>query len=591
MITISADEFKKKYGEVGFSQFPQPQSSPGFFSKNAPGLVQAGNEIKGAFNSGIDYTKEGFADAKKAGLNPVKQFESTFKVGSGLVNAAASPLAPVLNPINKDVINPIGNKIGSNPGVQKFANSKAGQITSRVAEDVGNVANVTGAILGASEGGPKVKAGISEGLENTATKFGETTSRMGEKFGGVGEAARNFKNDIVPNSDRIINHQVTQALDLTPGDLNNIYQSTGNEVGRWIADKNAIGTNKELTVKNVKNIFDENYQGVRNEIGKVQTTYKPSQVPRYVESLKAIQKKVDNVPGLQQVSVEVENLLNKKEINLDDVQRVKELIDDHFNLYKQTGDVGEGAAKAGLDTIRKDLKTFIEDEVKKNTGADIRGMNNDVATAKSIMDAVEARNPRGLTRSNFKLGDLAAFGFGTSFAGPLGGIAALFFKKLYDSPAIKLRFSQWLDSISDAQKLKMGETLKTGQLPSEFKQFIKTKNGSKGYEGPGAMNKDFSGQTLKPEDLVSHEGAPDMNQVNSYRSQLHRGEKLEPLKVIKQADGKYGIEDGKHRFEAYRWEGVKDIPVEITKRPIKVNNYQNKPQYTKGSNGRFTGSS
>ena len=47
-----------------------------------------------------------------------------------------------------------------------------------------------------------------------------------------------------------------------------------------------------------------------------------------------------------------------------------------------TGEVGQGVAKEGLANVRKELKDFIESQVAKETGADIRIMNNNVATAK-----------------------------------------------------------------------------------------------------------------------------------------------------------------------------------------------------------------
>lgn len=100
--------------------------------------------------------------------------------------------------------------------------------------------------------------------------------------------------------------------------------------------------------------------------------------------------------------------------------------------------------------------------------------------------------------------------------------------------------------------------------------------------------------TMKASELVTHEIAPDTIKVGEYRDQIRAGEKLEPVKVIKEGD-KYAVEDGKHRLEAYKKEGITDIPVEIVKGPeqkIKINNYQDKqlPTFTKNERGQFTGS-
>ena len=66
----------------------------------------------------------------------------------------------------------------------------------------------------------------------------------------------------------------------------------------------------------------------------------------------------------------------------------------------------------------------------------------------------------------------------------------------------------------------------------------------------------------KADMLVSHEGAPDMATVEAVKKKILNGEYIEPLKIINEGK-KYGIEDGKHRYQAYRELGINDIPVEI----------------------------
>lgn len=127
-----------------------------------------------------------------------------------------------------------------------------------------------------------------------------------------------------------------------------------------------------------------------------------------------------------------------------------------------------------------------------------------------------------------------------------------------------------------------------GYSPQEAQQFAK--------EGGffGIMEQ----KNLKPEQLISHEGAPDQAKVAEYKKMIDEGKPIKPLKVMPEGN-KFGIEDGKHRFEAYKQAGVKDVPVQVGKdikvnnyqQPkVKVNDYQTKPQFTQGEGGRFTGS-
>lgn len=404
--------------------------------------------------------KKGYEQAKNA-TNPLQSLEGGLNEVAGGINTAFSPLAAITEPTIGAGINYAADKISNVPAVQKFAQSKAGEVTERAAEDVGNVTTIAGTLAGAKGAGK-----VGTGAVRTA---GEAVDKTAGYLGGAVK-------DIVPTSQGVINHQIAKALDLSPSDMSNISKSTGNEVGQWLSEHNLIGGNKEATQQLINDFKTTNYDAVRSEIAKVSKFYKQSQVPRFVDALKQIKKKVETVPGLEHTWAEVSNLLRKEELSLDDVQRVKELMDEHFKLYKVTGDVGEGVAKEGLSNIRKELRSFIEKEVKRETGADIKQMNNNVSTAKALDDAIITRAPKGLTSANIKTGDFATFFGGMSFGGPLTGIAALFVKKVMETPTVRLRVAKYLDEVSDAKKAKIQAALEAGEIPKEFDQFIKNRS-------------------------------------------------------------------------------------------------------------------
>ena len=370
----------------------------------------------------------------------------------------------------KELVANFGQKVLSKPAVHKIVSwyENLPEDKKDALDAVGGFASLAGDFIGvgaaskATKTGAKIAKEGAEQIAKTAEDIAKTTGKV------AGE--------VIPSTERIVNYQVTRALDLTQGDVKNIAKSTGNEVGEFLANKNLIAGNKEETVNMLQDFYEKNYKTVRDEIGKVNKTYSPASIPRYTESLKAIKKQVDNVPGLEQVSVEVENLLNKgnKKISLNDVQRVKELLDEHFDLYKVTGDVKEGVQKEGLANLRKDLKEFIEKEVKNNTGSDIASLNNDVSTSRSIMNAIEERATRGLTASNIKIGDLGIFGIGSAIGSPILGAGAVVAKKIIESPAIRLKIARYLDKISDARKLKIKNSLIEGEIPKEIDEIVNT---------------------------------------------------------------------------------------------------------------------
>lgn len=73
--------------------------------------------------------------------------------------------------------------------------------------------------------------------------------------------------------------------------------------------------------------------------------------------------------------------------------------------------------------------------------------------------------------------------------------------------------------------------------------------------------------TSKPVvNLISHEGAPDLKTVAQYKADIQAGKEVPPLKIIDEGNRMFGIEDGKHRFEAYKQLGYTEVPVEdVTK--------------------------
>lgn len=430
-------------------------------------------EIKQAYKSGEQGIFRSALQAIGAGAGFASQAIGETVLGAGKVLLPETAEQKVAGAVQK--------------GVQKVAQTKVAQKGFKawqtlekenpsLARDIEGLVNsvmlgldIVGLGLGskATKAGAKAAGRAAKATGEALESGVETTTKLAK---GAAEAAQ----EVIPSPERIVNYQVTRALDLTQGDVKNINLSTGNEVGEFLAQHNLIGKNKDDTVKMVQGFFNDNYDQVRNEIKNVTKVYTKNDVPRLTESLDQIKKQVGDVLGLEDVNKEVDKLLAQKSFKLNDVQRVKELLDEHFQLYKVTGDVKEGATKQGLSNIRKELKQFIEKEVKNKTGADIAPLNNNVSTSRSIMDAVEHRSTRGLTTSNIKLGDLGVFGAGTVVGSPLTGLALVAAKKILESSGIRLRIAKFLDKLSDARKAKIAAELESGAVPKEIQKIIST---------------------------------------------------------------------------------------------------------------------
>lgn len=438
----------------------QPQKSSSSF----------GQRLKQAATEGINKIKSSSKDINSG--NPINFAEGAIKAGAGIIDTAFSPVSaatePIIKPTLGRAVNFAADKISNNSSVQKFANSKAGQITSRVAEDVNNLNTIAGAVVGS-----KTVGKLGSKFTGAASEIGTFAGKARGVESPTVNAFKTAVKDVSPTYEHIINDQIVKAFDLTQNDVKNILSSTGNHVGDFVAKHNLIGDTVESSQKLLQDFYQKNYKTVRSEINKVTTEYKPSSIPRYTEALKELQKKITDVPGLQKVSNQVNQLLDKKTIKLADIQTAKELMDDHFSLYKVTGDVGEGIAKKGLNNIRKDLRGFIEKEVKNNNGKDIFDLNNKVSTSQSILGAIEDRTTRASTRQKITLSDLSLFGSGSLAGSPFVGIGLVFAKKILESPSVRLRIANYLKTLSAAKRAKIQATMAAGKIPAELGKFVK----------------------------------------------------------------------------------------------------------------------
>lgn len=469
---ISPEQFKKKYGDI------KPQKT------------NFAQRTKSAFGQGLNTVTEGVQQfTRGSNGSPLPLVEGVRKLGQGLSQAAFSPVSAALEPALKPTIgrglNYVADKVGSNPSIQKFANSKAGMATSRVAENIAGYADIAGTV-GGLMAAPKAINAVTSTAKQTANKVGDIATQGVKPLEGA-------VSGLIPNRSQIVNSQVAKAFDLTQGDVKNLFLSTGNDVGEFVAKNNLIGKTVDESVDLINKFKQANYDAVRSKIAEVSNAYRPTQVPRFREALNVLFTQTADTPGLQQAISEISSLIKKRAIKLTDVQRVKELIDDHFSLYKATGDVKEGVMKQGLSNIRKDIRQFIENEVKSKTGADIKALNNSVATSKGLLDAIEARSTRGLTRYNIGLRDLGIFAGGGVFGGPLTGAALVFGKKILENPSVRLRIAKWLDGVDQVKKVNIQQQLKAGKIPTEFRQFIK----AKGKEVNDALNESSPGLSTK----------------------------------------------------------------------------------------------
>lgn len=501
MKTLTKEEFRKRYGISGEMKFDESKKEEEFFSAIKRDLAERSQR----YGEIINEPGSGFLAETEKGVRATGEIAGGIGnvIGEGLtripyIGTGVQKFAGAV----KGGFDAITNKLGGTKFMQEAAGGlekdSALEKGLSIAESGGEIAgNILALDIGTGAGKALAKKSATtakEAVEGAIDVGGAATKRISKQ---AGSAIR----DIVPTKQTIIDHQIAKALNLSPvQDLAKIEAKTGNPVGQWIANNNLIGTNKASTEALIKKFTNENYNKVRAEIAKVDKVYKlppkppkkrgvisnikvpepelpvgiftPQHLERVIEQLGGeLQGKI----GLEKNFAEVSGLLDKlrKEgVTLKEIQRVKELIDDYESLYTQAGDVQAGLAKQGLANVRKEVQTFIEEEVKNATGADIRLMNKHVATGKEIQAAIARRSSRGLTRQFFTWRDVSV-GLGLTFlGGPFVGIGAVIIEKLMSSPSARLRMARYLDTLSDVEKRAISEQIKNGTVPVKIQNII-----------------------------------------------------------------------------------------------------------------------
>jgi hypothetical protein len=206
----------------------------------------------------------------------------------------------------------------------------------------------------------------------------------------------------------------------------------------------------------------------------VTTVYNRADVPRVADALTTVQKSIDGVPGLENVLKEVNDLLGKDTYSLSDVQRAKEILDANSSIFNRMGDARQTATAEGLANIRGELRSFIETEVSKatNGATDIRQLNNDVATAVEIAEAVETRATRGLTRQSLSVFD-GILGFSAAAAfDPVTAIGVVGLKKLSETPSFRIALARTLSATPIEDVTRWSNEISSGVISPATKQSL-----------------------------------------------------------------------------------------------------------------------
>lgn len=398
------------------------------------------NNIKDAFNSGIQQATQDFKEAGQA-KDPLTLLEKSTGMVAGAANAVTSPLAPVFAPLGY-AINKIGEQLGNNPDLQKFANGDGGKILQRIAQDVSNLTSIASLVAGGEEA-PTIANIAKEKAVNTIDNVGNVTN-------GITSPLTDLIKPSLKDAQNTLGSFIPALADNSPETLINnrldsLKQIEGNNKGLRDIANNA--SNKNIDVKNLIANTDL-LEGSVNQDGTIDTLSKGGSVDQFNKIIEPYESLVSDALKNEGKSISFDNVKNyftdildnsrlaggakstlKNSINKE-LNGLKLDVDENGNIplskiqdakISTTGEIdyNKPSSKTNAKTIGNAYKTLIE----KNSSLPIEKVNEELSKFYTIRDYLESLN--GKKVKGGRLGKYFASTVGAmvgSHFGPLGTI-------------------------------------------------------------------------------------------------------------------------------------------------------------------------
>jgi len=361
-MSLSSQEFERLQGLINEKQNPDLSGFGGYSI--------TGN-IADAFKSGVEQAKSGYqsslqgvqkAETGNFAKGTYNAISGATKMLAGGIGAAFSPLAPI-----GKVIEPLTNYATENisdiGAVQRFAQSKTGNVTSRLAEDINNLSTITGAVAGSKTlagAAPKVLGGtrnavnsIIKGGGGAGAKIVDTIDNIGRKIkdpevSAATKVSLNPKKALKGTSQDVmvtVGGKPKKLSDITLTENSRMQTSTTKSLKKFTKEaeifknnRNPLNDPTEIVGQRVDNALEfanKKRKVVGQKMGEIETRYTNEPLPignktmgTFAETLKSI----DNP---------------KYGVDTANAPIVKKLVSDFDNLEQSGATIGER-----LDFIR-----------------------------------------------------------------------------------------------------------------------------------------------------------------------------------------------------------------------------------------------
>jgi hypothetical protein len=269
----------------------------------------------------------------------------------------------------------------------------------------------------------------------------------------ISQTAKNVGGSILPKAADLRDNALARSFGLAPvQDIAKINKVLGAEdsFGDFMGRYNLIKNSPQETIESVAKFQSENYNRVRDAISLVDSPYKIDDVQGLRQTVDMIEDELRNTSSQRFASVlrQLDAIKRKEDLDLLDVQYIKQTADEVSSFYKRSGDAKQNIRAEDMIDNMNSVRRFIENEVTTQyPELPISELNKNVRASRALLDAIVLRSGKKDTASLLNLGDMSVLGAG-SVIEPWAGFAGLLTKKVLGADTVQLTIARMLDGLA-----------------------------------------------------------------------------------------------------------------------------------------------
>lgn len=384
METITPEEFKRRYGEVGLKQVKTTSAKASLFSNVGSDLMQRGRNIKEAYLK----SSKGF----ESEINPARAgVRVAGELAGGLGDIGTQALRSVgeATGITENVIKPVSTAILNTTIGKKGLEAVQGGMevynafkerNPEVAEDLEAVLNI-GALFPVGKAGQAVGKTTVNAGKKTVEGFIDTMGRVSDKVVDVAESGVSK----VLDPERVMQ----RVARIPKGAQIKFEKIAGESVGAYLNKRNIYGDPEDIS-RQLYERFSASKIAADEALEKLPWVYKdvkPAETA--LDDLLLREARVSTTgapsPNLNRVQF-LWNKYKSSGLNMSEINEVKRLYEKNIRLDFVKQNLPEGVARA--TNIDNALRNWQFQEAQRHGLKNLPDINKETRLAKELLDAV-----------------------------------------------------------------------------------------------------------------------------------------------------------------------------------------------------------